>query len=43
MHPSSIQGEGFKTLAENQEVEFDTENTDKGPKAVNVTKTQAPK
>jgi CspA family cold shock protein len=43
VHHSSILGEGFKTLAENQEVEFDTENSDKGPKAVNVKKTQIPK
>ena len=43
VHHSSILGEGFKTLAENQEVEFDMENTDKGPKAVNVKKEQAPK
>ncbi|MDA8131934.1 MAG: cold shock domain-containing protein [Elusimicrobia bacterium] len=27
-------------MAENQEVEFETENTDKGPKAVNVKKLQ---
>ena len=38
VHHSSITGEGFKTLAENQEVEFDTEDSDKGPKAVNVRK-----
>ena len=43
VHHSSIQGEGFKTLAENQEVEFEIESTDKGPKAVSVTKSQAPK
>ncbi|PIU19830.1 MAG: cold-shock protein [Elusimicrobia bacterium CG08_land_8_20_14_0_20_59_10] len=40
VHHSSITGEGFKTLAENQEVEFDTEDSDKGPKAVNVRKIQ---
>lgn len=38
VHHSSIQGDGFKTLAENQEVEFEVEQTDKGPKAVNVKK-----
>jgi CspA family cold shock protein len=37
-HHSAIQGEGFKTLAENQAVEFDIEQSDKGPKAVNVRK-----
>lgn len=42
VHHSSIQGEGFKTLAENQEVEFEIESTDKGPKAVKVTKLGAP-
>jgi CspA family cold shock protein len=41
VHHSSIQGEGFKTLKENQEVEYDVENSDKGPKAVNVKKIQA--
>ncbi|HAH31278.1 MAG TPA: cold-shock protein [Elusimicrobia bacterium] len=43
VHHSSILGDGFKTLAEGQEVDFETENTDKGPKAVNVQKSQAPK
>ncbi|GAB4032710.1 MAG: cold shock domain-containing protein [Elusimicrobia bacterium] len=43
VHHTSIQGEGFKTLKENQEVEFDIENSDKGPKAVNVKKMEAPK
>ena len=43
VHHSSIQGEGFKTLNEGQEVEFDTENSDKGPKAVNVKKIQPAK
>jgi CspA family cold shock protein len=43
VHHSSVLGDGFKTLAEGQEVEFETENTDKGPKAVNVKKVQAPK
>jgi CspA family cold shock protein len=43
VHHSSILGDGFKTLAEGQEVDFETENTDKGPKAVNVQKAQTPK
>ena len=36
VHHSSIQMDGFKTLAENQQVEFDTTESDKGPKAANV-------
>jgi len=43
VHHSAIVGEGFKTLTENQEVEFETENTDKGPKAVNVKKIEPAK
>ncbi len=38
VHYSSIQGEGFKTIAEGDKVEFDVEKGDKGPKAVNVVK-----
>jgi len=38
VHHSAIQGDGFKTLEENQEVEFDTENDSKGIKAKNVVK-----
>lgn len=40
VHHSAILGDGFKTLSEGQEVEFDTETTDKGAKAVNVKKIQ---
>lgn len=36
VHHSSILMDGFKTLAENQEVEFDVTQSDKGPKASNV-------
>lgn len=36
VHHSGIQSEGFKTLSENQKVEFDTVSSDKGPKAANV-------
>ncbi|MBI4850113.1 MAG: cold-shock protein [Nitrospirae bacterium] len=38
VHYSSIQGNGFKTLAEGQAVSFDVEQGPKGPKAVNVNK-----
>jgi len=38
VHFSSIQGDGFKSLAENQAVEYDIEQTEKGPKAANVRK-----
>ena len=38
VHHSSITGEGFKTLAENQAVEFDVQQSDKGPRAANVRK-----
>lgn len=36
VHHSAIQIEGFKTLAENQQVEFEVVQSDKGPKAANV-------
>ena len=36
VHHSGIQIDGFKSLAENQLVEFDTIASDKGPKASNV-------
>lgn len=38
VHHSAIQGTGFKSLAEDQTVEFDVEQGDKGPRAVNVVK-----
>lgn len=38
VHHSSIQGEGYKTLAEGQEVEFQIEKGPKGEQATNVTK-----
>jgi cold shock protein len=36
VHYSAIQGEGFKTLREGQEVEFELTEDVKGPKAANV-------
>jgi CspA family cold shock protein len=38
VHFSAMQGSGFKTLAENDAIEFDIEQSDKGPRAVNVRK-----
>jgi CspA family cold shock protein len=38
VHYASIQGNGFKSLAEGDAVNFDTENGPKGLKAINVTK-----
>jgi cold shock protein len=38
VHHTSIQGGGFKTLAEGDKVSFDIEKGPKGPKALNVVK-----
>lgn len=38
VHFSSIRGDGYKSLDEGQEVEFDVADTEKGPQAENVTK-----
>ena len=37
VHFSAIQGNGFKTRAEGQNVEFEIQDGQKGPAAVNVT------
>ncbi len=37
VHHSAINGEGFKTLAEGQKVEFNVVQGQKGPQAENVT------
>jgi CspA family cold shock protein len=37
VHHTSIQGEGFKSLQEGQQVEFTIEQGEKGPQAVDVT------
>ena len=38
VHHSAIQGDGFKSLAEEQAVEFDVTQGPKGPQAQNVVK-----
>ena len=37
VHYSEIRGSGFRTLQENQRVQFDIEQGKKGPQAVGVT------
>ncbi len=41
VHYSAIQGEGFKTLREGEEVTFEVVEGPKGPSASNVVKAQA--
>ena len=36
VHHSSIAMDGFRSLTEGQRVEFDLEQSDRGPRAVNV-------
>ena len=36
VHQSSIVSDGFRSLSEGSKVNFETESSDKGPRAVNV-------
>jgi CspA family cold shock protein len=38
VHHNAILGEGYKTLDEGQEVEFDVQDSPKGEQAINVVK-----
>ena len=40
VHYSAIQGEGYKTLVQGQDVEFEVTNGPKGPQAENVSSFQ---
>ncbi|WP_100330275.1 cold-shock protein [Bacillus xiapuensis] len=40
VHFSAIQGEGFKTLNEGEEVTFEVEEGQRGPQAANVNRAQ---
>ena len=42
VHFSAIQGSGFKTLYEGQQVEFTVEDSPKGPQAANVVTLSGP-
>jgi cold shock protein len=42
VHYTAISGEGFKTLAEGQQVLFELVDSPKGPQALNVAKADAP-
>jgi cold shock protein len=37
VHQSAIVGEGFRTVAEGAKVNYESEASDKGPRATNVT------
>jgi len=36
VHHTAIKMDGFRTLAEKQDVEYDVEDAEKGPRAINV-------
>ncbi|MFA6091852.1 MAG: cold-shock protein [Elusimicrobiota bacterium] len=38
VHYTAVTGDGFKSLAENQAVEYEIEQSDKGPRAAKVRK-----
>jgi len=38
VHYSNIQGRGFRTLKEDETVEFELSQSEKGPQAINVSK-----
>ena len=40
VHHSAIEGTGFKSLSENDVVDFEIEQGEKGPRAVNVVKAE---
>jgi CspA family cold shock protein len=41
VHFSAIQGEGYRFLDNGEDVEYELDNDEKGPKAKNVTRVQA--
>lgn len=41
VHHSSIQADGFRTLAEGEKVEFEVRQGQKGPEAASVTRVQS--
>ena len=42
VHHSGIAGDGYRHLKEGDKVDFDIEETDKGPQAINVRLTEDP-
>ena len=39
VHYSALQGDGYRNLSEGETVEFDVEQSEKGPRAANVART----